>query len=118
MFVYCITLEDKVYYGSTANPLSVRKAGHNKKLRDGKIKNKLYETARELGITNLDLELIYQGEDFREMEHEFIINDPHCLNMCGAIYDRERSLRLHREAQRRYLLNKKNKNLSNNYKNE
>jgi hypothetical protein len=113
MFVYCIKLEDKVYYGSTKNQLSIRKASHNKKLRDGIKKCKLYETARELGITHLDLELIYQGEDFREMEHEFIINDPDCLNMCGAVYDRKRALRLHREAQQRYLLNKKNKNVSN-----
>ena len=109
MSVYCIYLGKEIYYGSTTKKLCQRKACHNLRLREGLIKNKLYEKARELGINYLDLQLLYQGEDYKEMEHEFIINS-NCLNMNGAIYDRGRALQKHRDAQRRYIIKKKLKN--------
>lgn len=100
MFVYCIYLGESQYFGSTLN-LQRRQNLHNARLRGGKCKNRLYEKARELGIEQLTLIPIYEGEDYIEVEHELICNND-CLNMCGARYDRERALRLHREAQKRY----------------
>ena len=109
MSVYCITVGDGIYYGSTCQRLSERKANHNFKLRNG-TKNKLYEKARELGIYILDLQLLYEGDDYKTIEHEFIVNNENCLNMNGAIFDRDRALQKHREAQRRYYYKKKMEN--------
>lgn len=110
MFVYCIYLEDFVYYGSTIH-LRKRQALHNSRLRMGRSKAKLYEKARELGIEQLELIVLFECDNYQEVEHELILNAKNdCLNMCAVRRDRERSLRLHREAQKRYLLKIKSKN--------
>lgn len=110
MSVYCIYLGNDVYFGSTKSPLNQRQNRHNIRLRKGESKAKLYEKARELGMESLELVLLYEGDNYKEVEHELICNNE-CLNMLGAVYDRERYLRLHRETQRRYYYRKKaNKN--------
>lgn len=106
MSVYCIYLENDIYFGSTKSPLFDREVRHNCRLRKGVSKARLYERARELGITHLECQLLYEGDDYKQIEHELIENNK-CLNMMGACYDRERHLRLHREAQKRYIQRKK-----------
>lgn len=106
MSVYCIYLGNDIYFGSTKVPLHRREIRHNCRLRAGNSKAKLYEKARELGINHLECQLLYEGDDYLQIEHELIENNK-CLNMMGAIPDRERHLRLHRQAQRRYIERKK-----------
>lgn len=106
MYVYCIYLDDEVYFGSTKTALNKRQNRHNTRLWEGKCKAKLYEKARELGVNRLNLELIYEGEDYKQVEQDLILNT-RCLNMLAVSHDRERYLRLHREAQKRYILKKK-----------
>ena len=109
MFVYCIYLGDYEYYGSTRH-IQKRQVLHNSRLRKGQCKANLYNKARELGIDKLDLIVIYEGDNYKDIEQELILNaDENCLNMQTVILDRERSLRLHREAQRRYILKIKSK---------
>jgi hypothetical protein len=111
MYVYCIYLGNEIYFGSTKNPLNYRQNKHNFRLKEGICKNKLYEKARELGIKNLELNLLYEGEDYLDIEQELILNTD-CLNMLAVKHDRERYLRLHREAQKRYILKKKSQKLN------
>jgi hypothetical protein len=106
MYVYCIYLGDEVYFGSTTSKLNERQNRHNTRLRKGLCKAKLYEKARELGIERFKLELLYEGDDYKEVEQDLILNTK-CLNMCAVTHNRERYLRLHREAQRRYYLKNK-----------
>lgn len=108
MSVYCINLGNDVYFGSTKQPICTRQARHNFRLRNNESNSNLYRKARELGIEKLELQLIYEGSDYKEVEHDLIINHD-CLNMLGATFDRKRHLRLHREAQKRYMLKKNQK---------
>ena len=104
MFVYCIYLgENYVYYGSTTH-LRKRQHNHNQRLRNPKYKMRLYEKARELGIEQLDLIQLHEGDDAEDVENELILNgDEYCLNMQSVKKNRQRQLRLHREAQARYI---------------
>lgn len=111
MSVYCIYLGNDVYFGSTKLPLNNRQKQHNFRLREGKCRNRLYEKARELGIEFLELNLLYVGDDYLDLEQDLILNNK-CLNMLAAKHDRQRHLRLHREAQKRYILKKKSKKLN------
>ncbi len=112
MSVYCIYLGEDVYYGSTKLDLIGRENRHNFRLKEGISKTKLYEKARELGIEELQLVSLYEGDDYLDVEHDLICSNENCLNMCGAKYDRERSLKLHRETQKRYYYRRKAKLLS------
>lgn len=106
MFVYCIYLEDYEYYGSTVN-LNRRQAIHNTRLKQNILQNNLYKKARELGIEQINLVVIHEGEDYKDVENQLILEaGNNCLNMQTVKLDRERSLRLHREAQRRYIIKK------------
>ena len=106
MFVYCIYLGDYEYYGSTMN-LNSRQAIHNTRLRQNEYKTNLYKKARELGIEELNLVVIHEGEDYKDVENQLILDGGNnCLNMQTVRLDRQRSLRLHREAQRRYIIKK------------
>jgi len=109
MFVYCIYLENYEYYGSTVN-IKRRQAIHNNRLKQNEFKTNLYKKARELGIEQLNLVVLHEGEDYKEVENELILSgDTNCLNMHSVKFDRERSLRLHREAQKRYIFKKNSK---------
>jgi len=113
MSVYAIYLgENDVYYGSTGNTLAGRETRHNNRLRTGESDAPLYKRARELGITELNLVMLYEGHDYKQVEHDLIVNNE-CLNKNGVVYDRERALKLHAECQRRYYYRKKAEKLSN-----
>lgn len=108
MFVYCIYLgNNDVYFGSTTNSLNKRMAKHNHRLKQGICRSNLYNRARELGIKKLELVLLYEGENYKQIEHDLICNIK-CLNRNGACPDDERKRRLHRERQKRYYYRKKN----------
>lgn len=111
MFVYCIYLgENFVYYGSTNN-LSKRQTTHNVRLRSDRYNSKLYVKARELGTERLDLIQLYEGDEYADIENELILSgDEYCLNHNAVMYDRQRALKLHREAQARYILKLKSEN--------
>lgn len=107
MFVYCIYLGKEVYFGSTTTTLKERRHKHNSRLKENKCKSNLYNKARELDIKQFELILLYEGEYYRQIEHDLICNTP-CLNRNGAFPDNERRKRLHRERQKRYYYRKKN----------
>lgn len=107
MSVYAIYLgENDVYYGSTGISLAGRETRHNNRLRKGESDAPLYKKARELGITYLNLVMLYEGDDYLQVEHDLIMNEE-CLNKNCVFYDRERYLKLHAESQKRYYYRKK-----------
>ncbi len=112
MFVYAIYLGDDVYYGSTGTDLAGRECRHNVRLRSCESNAPLYKKARELGITDLNLVMLYEGDDYLSVEHDLILNNE-CLNSNSVFYDRERYLRKHRENQKKYYYRKKAEKLSN-----
>jgi hypothetical protein len=113
MSVYAIYLgENDVYYGSTGQKISDRETRHNARLRSGESDAPLYRKARELGLTELNLVMLYEGNDYKEVENELIINNE-CLNKNAVFSNRERSLKLHADCQKRYYYRKKAEKLSN-----
>mgnify|MGYP003649243118 FL=1 len=82
--VYFIKVGERKYYGSTIQKLNGRQKAHNFNLSKGVNRN-LYNECRRLGITKIKCELLWEVDNgWREIEDDYIRNDPNCLNMCKA----------------------------------
>tara|TARA_R110001632_G_scaffold207268_1_gene331302 strand:- start:3 stop:542 length:540 start_codon:yes stop_codon:yes gene_type:complete len=86
--VYKIIVNDKYYYGST-DDLSMRQARHNFNLRNNP-KQKVYKYCLYNNISEIKCVPIYEGDDYLNVENEYIKNDNNCLNMRLSICDKER----------------------------
>lgn len=107
MSVYCVYLGEDVYFGSTKQGIRRRENRHNSYLKTGK-NLPLYNKARDLGIDKIELCLLYEGDDYKQVEHDFIVNEK-CINLYGAVYDRQRYLKKHCQNQKNYIKRKREK---------
>lgn len=87
--VYFIQVGERKYYGSTLQKLNRREKGHNYNLSKG-VDRCLYNECRKLGITKIKCELLWEvDEGWREIEDDYIRNDPDCLNMVNSFATKE-----------------------------
>lgn len=73
MKVYKITnnINEKIYIGSTKESLEQRFKNHNRHAKTIR-KHKIHKAMYELGFENFKIELLYEGEDAKDMEEYYI----------------------------------------------
>lgn len=101
--VYKIEIGDKIYYGSTKQQLCKRQSRHNWNLRNNP-KQLLYKTCIEENIEKIICIGLYDGDDYKEKEQEYI-RDNMSLNMRHSILSIERK----KETREKYLQSEKGK---------